>query len=109
MPMKYDPDVIIENFKKIESHTIPNLSKFLRENFLTAGSEIMSWTPPDWVQNPSFIQNMKTEDYKEFALQVHEMWKALGKQLIPDVVSNPQRYSIIPQKKSFYCPWRKIS
>jgi len=37
MPMKYDPDVIIENFKKIESHTIPNLSKFLRENFFNGG------------------------------------------------------------------------
>jgi len=108
MPMKYDPDVIIENFKKIESHTIPNLSKFLRENFLTAGSEIMSWTPSDWVQNPSFIQNMKTEDYKEFASQVHEMWKSLGKQLIPDVVSNPQRYSIIPQKNPFIVPGERF-
>jgi len=68
----------------------------------------MSWTPSDWVQNPSFIQNMKTEDYKEFASQVHEMWKALGKQLIPDVVSNPQRYSIIPQKNPFIVPGERF-
>jgi len=108
MPLKFDPKVIEENFKKIENHTIPNLSKFLRENFETAGSEIMSWTPSDWVQNPPFIQNMKTENYKEFAKQVHEMWKALGKQLIPDVAINPQRYSMIPQKNPFIVPGERF-
>jgi alpha,alpha-trehalase len=104
MPMKYDPEEIIQNFKKLENLTLPILSKFLRENFLTAGSEIMSWTPTDWVHSPHFIQHMKSEIYKEFAVQVNEMWKALGKQLVPDVDINPQRYSILPQRNPFIVP-----
>jgi alpha,alpha-trehalase len=108
MPMKYDPEVIIENFRKLDNHSLPNLSKFLRENFLTAGSEIMSWTPTDWVQNPNFVQNMRSEIYREFATQVNGMWKALGKQLIPDVDIHPQRYSIIPQKNPFIVPGERF-
>jgi alpha,alpha-trehalase len=108
MPMKHDPEVILENFKKLGNHTIPILSKFLRDNFLTAGSEIMSWTPSDWVQNPNFIQHMKSENYKEFALQVNGMWKALGKQLIPDVAIHPQRYSILPQRNPFIVPGERF-
>jgi alpha,alpha-trehalase len=108
MPMKSDPDVIIEQFKNLQNYTIPVLSKFLRDHFLIAGSEIMSWTPTDWVQNPNFIQNMRSEAYKEFAIQVNAMWKALGKQLIPDVAVNPQRYSILPQKNPFIVPGERF-
>jgi alpha,alpha-trehalase len=106
--MKYDPEEIIKNFKQLENHTLPTISQFLRENFLTAGSEIMSWTPSDWVQNPQFIQHMKSDIYKEFALQVNEMWKALGKQLAPDVKINPQRYSILPQRNPFIVPGERF-
>jgi alpha,alpha-trehalase len=49
MPMKNDPEVVLEAFRQLENHTIPNLSRFLREQFLIAGSEILSWTPSDWV------------------------------------------------------------
>jgi len=109
MPMKYDPEVILENFKKLDNFTIADLSKFLRENFMTAGSEIMSWTPTDWVQNPGFIHNMRSEVYKEFATQVNGMWKSLGKQLIPDVAKNPQRYSMIPQRNPFIVPGERFN
>jgi alpha,alpha-trehalase len=108
MPLRYDPEEIIENFKKLENHSLPILSKFLRDNFLTAGSEIMSWTPIDWVLTPHFIKQMKSEIYKEFAIQVNEMWKALGKQLVPDVKINPQRYSILPQRNPFIVPGERF-
>jgi len=81
----------------------------LRENFLPAGSEILSWTPSDWVKDPNFIQHMRSENYKEFASQVNGMWKALGKQLIPDVAIHPQRYSMIPQRNPFIVPGERFS
>jgi len=108
MPMKSDPQVIIEAFKLLDNHSIPLLSKFLRDHFIDAGSEIMSWTPTDWVKYPTFIQHIKSEEYREFATQVNGMWKALGKQLVPDVHVNPQRYSIIPQRFPFIVPGERF-
>jgi alpha,alpha-trehalase len=108
MPMKNDPEVVLDAFRQLENNTIPNLSRFLREQFLIAGSEILSWTPSDWVENPNFIEHMNSEQYKEYARQVNTMWKSLGKQLVPDVLINPQRYSIIPQKYPFIVPGERF-
>jgi alpha,alpha-trehalase len=108
MPMKSDPEDIIKEFKLLQNHSISTLSQFLRENFLSAGSELLSWTPTDWVEQPQFIQSIKSEEYKEFAKQVNGMWKALGKQLIHDVNENPQRYSILPQRNPFIVPGERF-
>jgi alpha,alpha-trehalase len=40
----------------------------------------------------------------EWALQVHRVWKTLGKQLRPDVFLNPKRHSLIPTKHPFIVP-----
>jgi len=108
MPMKSDPEDIIKEFKLLQNHSVSTLSQFLRDNFLTAGSELLSWTPTDWVEQPQFIQSIKSEEYKEFATQVNGMWKALGKQLIQDVNDNPQRYSILPQRNPFIVPGERF-
>jgi alpha,alpha-trehalase len=108
MPLKYDPHVIIEAFRALENYSIPELSKFVRNHFMDAGSELLSWTPPDWVQTPNFIHHIKSEEYREFAIKVNNMWKSLGKQLIPDVNINPQRYSIIPQRFPFIVPGERF-
>jgi len=108
MPLKSDPEEIMKEFKQLKNHSLSTLVQFLSDHFLSAGSELLSWTPPDWVEQPQFIQNIKTEEYKQFAIQVNAMWKALGKQLIPDVQLNPQRYSILPQKNPFIVPGERF-
>jgi len=107
MPMKKDPEDIMKDFKKLTDYSIETLTQFLSDHFLTAGSELLSWTPPDWIE-AQFIQNKKSQEYKDFAIQVNGMWKALGKQLIPDVQINPQRYSILPQKHPFIVPGERF-
>eukprot|EP01124_Arcella_intermedia_P028059 TRINITY_DN562_c0_g1_i1.p1 TRINITY_DN562_c0_g1~~TRINITY_DN562_c0_g1_i1.p1 ORF type:complete len:541 (+),score=96.18 TRINITY_DN562_c0_g1_i1:130-1752(+) len=103
MPLKADPEDVLKNFHSLSNHSLDTLLQFLRENFLPAGSEILPWTPTDFHPNPPFVEKLQP-NYRQFAIDVNNMWQFLGKTLAPDVSIHPTRYSIIPQPKPFIVP-----
>jgi len=108
MPMKNDPEVVIQAFNNLPNYSLPVLNQFLIDQFESAGSELLSWVPTDWVERPQFVDKINSAVYQEFAVAVNLMWKSLGKQLVPDVLVHPQRYSIIPQSNPFMVPGQRF-
>eukprot|EP01123_Difflugia_compressa_P011080 TRINITY_DN4290_c0_g1_i1.p1 TRINITY_DN4290_c0_g1~~TRINITY_DN4290_c0_g1_i1.p1 ORF type:complete len:594 (-),score=87.12 TRINITY_DN4290_c0_g1_i1:61-1842(-) len=109
MPLKHDPETVIEAFNNISIKNYSSLVQFLSENFLPAGSELTSWVPSDFVAFPPFISKIQDANYRAFAQILNKMWTSLGKQLIPDVAINPQRYSMISQKRPFIVPGERFN
>lgn len=108
MPLKYDPEVIMESFNNLPNHDADTLRKFLDDNFLPSGSELESYIPLDFDPHPAFLSRVVDPEYKKFAAILNNVWKVLGKKLIPDVAENPQRYSMIPQQQPFIIPGERF-
>lgn len=61
MPMKFDPSIVIQNFKNLPNHQNSTLKAFLAQNFNEAGSDILQWTPGDWKENPDFLNDIQDQ------------------------------------------------
>lgn len=105
--MKFDPEQILDNFsvlaksKQEISHI--DLEKFLEQNFEDEhGFE--RHIPPDWGPYPEFINHIENPYMQQFALDVHSMWRTLGRRINEDVRSHASRYSLIYTPKPFVIP-----
>lgn len=72
------------------------IAEFVSTNFDSAGLEYELWTPPDLKANPSFLNNISSPWYKQWASDLNQYWAKLGRKQVADVAQNPDRYSIIP-------------
>lgn len=57
----------------------------LQDNFEKPGAEFTDWVPQDWHPTPKFLEKIKDADYKQWATDLHDFWKKLGRQMIDDV------------------------
>ncbi|CAG0919324.1 unnamed protein product, partial [Notodromas monacha] len=78
--------------------TKAQVQTFVDEHFDPPGSELEIWIPPDWKPEPKFLDEINDEDMKEFASQLHKLWKQLGRKVKNRVRDNADKYSI------FYVP-----
>ncbi|XP_017782171.1 PREDICTED: trehalase isoform X2 [Nicrophorus vespilloides] len=69
--------------------------KFVDMAFEPAGSEFEDWVPNDWNPSPSYIKNIKDEEYKIFANDLNEIWKDLGRKMKDEIKDEEHLYSII--------------
>ena len=53
------------------------LTKFVSDNFGKEGTELESVTPDDWIEEPTFVEDISADEYKELALQMNAVWKNL--------------------------------
>lgn len=75
---------------------------FFQDNFNDAEFELDSWSPPDYKENPSFVDTIKGFDgYKSWARNLNQYWSKLGRQCKDDVSENPDKYSTIPLDNPF--------
>lgn len=68
----------------------------MQEHFDDLGKEFVDWLPNDWVEHPRYLDLINDADLKQWAIDLNEIWKQLGRKMIDDVKENPQYYSIIP-------------
>lgn len=54
-------------------------------NFEKRGAEFTDWAPQDWQPAPEFLKTIKDPEYKQFGIDLHEIWKELGRKMIDDV------------------------
>uniref|UniRef100_T1HKP0 Trehalase n=2 Tax=Rhodnius prolixus TaxID=13249 RepID=T1HKP0_RHOPR len=73
-----------------------DLKQFVEGNFEAAGSEFEEWTPSDWHTEPRFLEKIEDKALKQWAEDLHNLWKLLGRKMKADVYANPKLYSIIP-------------
>ncbi|KAL6115796.1 treh [Pungitius sinensis] len=101
MKLRESPDVVLSAFRNFSNespnHTVPpaKLKEFLSAYFDDPGTEFESWTPPDWHENPKFLQGIADEELRKWAEKIHLLWKSLGRKISEDVRDRPELYSQI--------------
>lgn len=100
MKMNSVPSKILAEFESFmaEHEQKPSnseLKNWVEEHFSKPGTEFEYWTPDDWHKNPRFLEKIKSEEFREFAANLHDLWLNLGRKMTKDVKENNDLYSII--------------
>lgn len=53
------------------------------------------------ILRPAFVDSIEDSQLRQWALDLTEIWRELGRQLSPDVHAHPQRHSLIPVPNPF--------
>uniref|UniRef100_A0A7N9D8W3 Trehalase n=1 Tax=Macaca fascicularis TaxID=9541 RepID=A0A7N9D8W3_MACFA len=100
---------VLQTFTELSrdhNHSIPReqLQAFVQEHFQAKGQELQPWTPADWKDSPQFLQKISDAKLRVWAGQLHQLWKKLGKKMKPEVLSHPERFSLIYSEHPFIVP-----
>nr|ALF03966.1 soluble trehalase [Cnaphalocrocis medinalis] len=108
MHMRDDPEDILEAFDNLLNSTQRNPTKeqikeFVDEHFFME-SELESWMPPDFEENPPFLLGIRDEKLRQYGKDIHAIWPSLGRKVRSTVLDNPSRFSLIPIDNGFIIP-----
>lgn len=81
----YVPPTLSLISQKIQSKDNAISHNEFQATFDRPGSEFADWVPLDWHPSPKFLENIRDPVYRQFARNVHGLWKILGRQLVDDV------------------------
>ncbi|XP_041920060.1 trehalase isoform X1 [Alosa sapidissima] len=101
MKLLASPDVVLEAFHNltfgVQNQTITSsiLKDFLTRFFDAPGKEFETWTPADWHEQPQFLSKIKDPKLYNWAVDLHRLWKSLGRKITMDVKDHPELYSQI--------------
>lgn len=106
MPLKHDPAVIWSHWNLMLSSfgndstqvDLQSLRQFVLQHFDEPGSDLEVVHPEDWREFPDLLDGIVDPILKEYARQVNEDWKLLGRAPSRDVYENPSRHTLIPLK-----------
>ncbi|EHB08785.1 Trehalase [Heterocephalus glaber] len=109
MSLSAAPHQVLQSFSALaaaHNHGIPKqqLQEFVQQYFQPVGQELLPWTPEDWKESPQFLQKISDSKLRAWAEELHQIWKKLGKKMKPEVVSHPERFSLISSEHPFIVP-----
>eukprot|EP00468_Gymnochlora_sp_CCMP2014_P002186 CAMPEP_0167744440 /NCGR_PEP_ID=MMETSP0110_2-20121227/2594_1 /TAXON_ID=629695 /ORGANISM="Gymnochlora sp., Strain CCMP2014" /LENGTH=504 /DNA_ID=CAMNT_0007628965 /DNA_START=197 /DNA_END=1711 /DNA_ORIENTATION=- len=103
--MKFPPEEIELKFSKLARPlTKESVRKFVEENFLEPGSDVISHIPEDWNPTPNILSKIETKSGKAWAKDLVEKWKSLGRRTAPSVKKHPAQTSTLWREKPFIVP-----
>lgn len=80
-----------------------DVQQFVDDNFEDV-NELLNATLPDWRENPSLLDRIEDENYREWASALNSIWKDLARKISTDVRDNPKRNSLIYVNNTFIIP-----
>lgn len=80
-PLKADPNIILQTFSKLPDNSSSTLKSFVLNWTNDAGTDLQGCAPPDWVQTPAFITGIKTPALRQWATELHSLWKNLTRRV----------------------------
>ncbi|KAL6479176.1 hypothetical protein MHYP_G00126090 [Metynnis hypsauchen] len=101
MKLTAAPEVVLDAFSNLTwrfpNGTVPasDLRVFVNTYFVGDGKEFEPWTPPDWHEKPKFLSRVSDLNFRNWAEELHGLWKLLGRKISTDVEDNPQLHSMI--------------
>ncbi|XP_060079825.1 trehalase-like [Ylistrum balloti] len=109
MSLKYPEETILLEFDKLQMEyddKVPkeNLTEFVHRYFAGPGDEFMPWVPSDLPRIPSFLNNITDPLLYDFAWDLCNIWKDLGRKIKPEVLKHPERYSLFYLPNPFIVP-----
>lgn len=76
----------------------------MNDNFDVVGSDLDIWEPTDFQQNPALVGRISNSTVASWAQGLNNLWKVLGRQVDPSVITQPERHSLLPMKHPFVVP-----
>ncbi|XP_072382774.1 trehalase-like [Diabrotica undecimpunctata] len=108
LSQRQSPDETLGNFKKFMAKYNDNpskdeVSKFVEDNFKD-NKELLEWTPPDFNENPSFLDGIKDPKVLEFAKILVNIWPNLARKVDESVSKHQDQHSLIYLPHGFIIP-----
>ncbi|XP_048199901.1 LOW QUALITY PROTEIN: trehalase [Perognathus longimembris pacificus] len=109
MSLSAAPEQVLRSFGELaaaHNHSVPGprLRAFVQQHFRAAGQELEPWAPEDWHGSPRLLQRISDARLRAWAGQLHQIWRKLGKKIKPEVLSRPERFSLIYSPHPFIVP-----
>lgn len=101
MPLLLHPRQVIADYNSLPDHSKHTLLCFVSRNFGKPGSDIEDWLPPDFSSSPSFLNRIKDIVLKQWASDVHSLWKMLGRKIKSSVYIYPERHTLLGLKEPY--------
>ncbi|XP_058179607.1 probable trehalase [Rhododendron vialii] len=82
-----------------------DLNGFITSYFNGAGEDLVYAEPPDFVPEPEgFLPAVENPVVREWALEVHKLWKNLSRRVDAGVFEHPELHTLLPLSKSVVVP-----
>ena len=105
MRLQKDEEAVLQSFNALPSNlTREQVIKFVSENFHPVAHDLEEWSPPDWVEYPMLIDQIKDANLRNFALKLNGLWKKLGRNVSHEARKDPARSSLIVVPNPFIVP-----
>jgi hypothetical protein len=107
MPLTIDPADVLAAFQDSFPNgqaTHDQISAFVSQYFLAAGSDTQPWSPDDWMWEPAVLKPLRNDTLRDFAFSLNDLWQVLGRRMNDSVRDYQQRYSLIWQPYPMIVP-----
>jgi len=109
MKLKFSEDEVLIKYEKLRQKyggmTPPNdeIKEFVLENFEN-GDELEEWVPTDFNPHPSLVNRVADPLFKQWVLDLNNVFLNLSRKVKPDVKVNPGQYSLLYVPNGFVIP-----
>lgn len=111
MSLKHNLSETVEEFNRIISRTGNgsvsgnDLSGFIKEYLQEADKDLVYAEPVDFVPEPDgFLPGVKNPEMRNWALEVHSLWKNLSRKVSDIVLERPEMHTLLPLQKPVMIP-----
>ena len=95
-PLLHSPSTVYQSFLSLSNLSTPTLRTFLHNNFNTSATDLLPWSPPDWLPSPPRLTTIRDPYFRNFSHHLNRLWFLLGRQIHPDVYEHPERHTLLP-------------
>ncbi|XP_014246527.1 trehalase-like [Cimex lectularius] len=110
LQLKYPEETVLNKFAALQDKNADTVKQFVSENFLNCTTsenqceELDRWDPPDWTSNPSIINKITVKQYRQWAVDLNNIWKELGRIMNNKAKQHPEHTSLIYVPNGFIVP-----
>uniref|UniRef100_A0A7N0UL11 Trehalase n=1 Tax=Kalanchoe fedtschenkoi TaxID=63787 RepID=A0A7N0UL11_KALFE len=102
LSLKSNLSVTIEGFGNLPKNqngsvSVDDLKGFIEKYFEGAGNDLEYVQPVDYVAVPvGFLPKVKNMEMREWALEIHSLWKNLSRKVSQEVAKRPEFHTLLP-------------
>lgn len=110
LSLKTNLSATIQGYEKLVncqngSVSIEDFRDFIERFFERGGNDLIYVQPEDFVSVPlGFLPNVELGKMREWALEIHSLWKNLSRKVSSDVAENPERHTLLPLPEPVMIP-----
>lgn len=101
-PTKQPLDQVLAALRHLNETNPDEIRSFVFKYLDEPGSEIVAANLTDWVETPRFVESIKDDQLREFAIELNRIWRELYKQV--DRLGDGCISSHLPMKHPFVVP-----